>query len=210
MSLHDQRLSVLQKMEHGDLSMEEAARLLSRLDAGESILLPAAPVVPPQPEPIDIAEPPLANQPEKTHQRSELWLLPFVLGILLAVSSVSWMLEGYRSAGLSWGFWLSFFPMGLGVLLMWFAWEVRQARWLHLRIKQTDGSFPKLIAFSFPIPTALMRWGMHRFGKFQSIQQVQSAAEFMEELDAAVAKDGPVHILVDDDKDGKKVEIWID
>ena len=120
------------------------------------------------------------------------------------------MLQGYSTAGLSWGFWLSFFPMALGVVMMWFGWEVRQARWLHLRVNQGAGNFPRVIAFSFPIPTGLMRWGMQRFGHFQSVQQVQSVATFMEDLDAAVAKDGPMHILVDDDKDGKHVELWID
>ena len=35
MNFHDQRLIVLQRMERGELSMDEAARLLSRLDAGQ-------------------------------------------------------------------------------------------------------------------------------------------------------------------------------
>lgn len=214
MNLHEQRLNVLQRMEQGKLSMDEAARLLSRLDAGQSIEETDEPVVEPEPSPLpDLAVPVIeqpTSQPEKTHRRSELWLLPFVLGLLLTLSSVSWMLQGYTIAGLSWGFWLSFFPLALGVVMMWFGWEVRQARWLHLRVNQKSGKFPKLIAFSFPIPTGLMRWGMQRFGHFQSVQQVQSVATFMEDLDAAVAKDGPMHILVDDDKDGEKVEIWID
>ncbi len=214
MSFHDQRLNVLQRMENGELSMDEAARLLSKLDAGQSIEETAEPVAEPAtlPHPelvVPVVEQP-ASQPEKTHQRSELWLVAFVPGLLLTLSSVSWMLQGYAAAGLSWGFWLSFFPLALGVVMMWFGWEVRRARWLHLRVNQGAGNFPRVIAFSLPIPTGLMRWGMQRFGRFQSVQQVQSVATFMEDLDAAVAKDGPMHILVDDDKDGKHVELWID
>lgn len=237
MSLHDQRLQVLQRMERGELSMEDAARLLSRLDAGEPIemvgLVEAIEVTQTiedteavetieQPEPLaEIPSPPAAErvepewsaspaQDEPKHHRSEWWLLPFVLGLLLTVSAASWMMQGFATAGLGWGFWLSFFPLGLGVAMMWFGWELRKARWLHLRVDQGAGNFPKVIAFSFPLPTGLMRWGMRRFGHFQSVQQAQSVASFMEDLDAAVAKDGPVHILVDGDKDGKRVELWID
>lgn len=215
MSLHDQRLNVLQRMERGELSMDEAARLLSRLDAGEMIEEEAVQAAETVAEPLPVPEmtvvEPSRDQPEKKHHsRSELWLLPFALGLLLTVSSISWMLQGYTAAGLSWGFWLSFFPLGLGVLMMWFGWEVRQARWFHLRVNQGAGSFPRVIALSFPIPTGLLRWAMRRFGNFQSMQQAQSVAMFMEDLDAAVAKDGPMHILVDDDKDGEHVEIWID
>ena len=34
-------------------------------------------------------------------------------------------------------------------------------------------------------------------------------ADFLDEMDQAVATDGPMHIYVDD-RDGERVEIWID
>lgn len=212
MSLHDDRLSILQQLERGELSKEDAARLLSRLDAGEVAVpqasLVPAPIEPPVGEPEAVDEP--STPPEKSHLRSELWLIPFVLGLLLTLSAAVWMAQAWMAAAYSWGFWLSFIPLGLGVGLMWLGWETRRARWLHLRVKQGPGKRPRLIAISLPLPAGLLRWGMARSGRLSDNEKVQNVAQFLDEMNDAVAKDGPMHIFVDDDKDGEKVEIWIE
>jgi len=210
MSLRDDRLSILQKLERGDLSKEEAARLLTQLDEEKIPATRALEVV--EPEVISEDEPfrDASTLPEKSHLRSELWLIPFVLGLLLTVSAAMWMAQGWAAAPFGWGFWLSFFPLALGVGLMWLGWETRKARWLHLRMKQAPGKRPRQIAFSLPLPAGLLRWGMARSRGLSGNEKMQNVAQFVEEMNAAVANDGPMHILVDDDKDGEKVEIWID
>lgn len=218
MSLHDDRLSILLQLERGELSKEEAARLLSRLDAGGTAELQAslvpAPIEPPVEEPAAEGEPEFAAEPsvppEKSHLRSELWLIPFVLGLLLTLSAAVWMAQGWMAAAFGWGFWLSFIPLAMGVGLIWLGWETRQARWLHLRVRQAPGKRPRLIAISLPLPAGLLRWGMARSSRLSGNDKVQTVAQFIDEMSDAVAKDGPMHIYVDDDKDGDKVEIWIE
>jgi len=138
-----------------------------------------------------------------------LWVLPFLLGLFLTLFSVNWMYLGWFSAGLSWGFWLSFIPFAVGVLLMWASWEMRLARWLHLRIRQRPGARPQVIAFSVPLPFGLTRWIIQRFGRFTPRVNGQDAAEILDELDQAFATDGPTHVFVDGE-DGQQVEIWIE
>jgi hypothetical protein len=138
-----------------------------------------------------------------------LWLLVFLPGLLLAVAAVSWMNNGLQAAGLGWGFWLSFIPLAIGVMLMWLGWEIRLARWLYLHIQQRPGAHPREIMLSFPLPMGLISWGVRRFGRFNSRIRGQEMGDFLEEVDQAIATDGAMHVLVDD-PDGSKVEIWID
>jgi hypothetical protein len=138
-----------------------------------------------------------------------LWLLPFLLGLLLTMVSINWMYLGWVAAGLGWGFWLSFFPLALGIGLMWFGWELRIARWLHVRIRQMPGAHPRQIAFSLPLPIGLTRWAVQRFSKYSPQVNGRDIADFLDEFDQEIATDGPMHVFVDDE-DGEKVEIWVD
>jgi hypothetical protein len=138
-----------------------------------------------------------------------LWLLPFLVGLFLTLVSVNWMYLGFAAAGLGWGFWLSFLPLALGILLMWAGWEMRQARWLHLRIRQRPGRTPGTVAISVPLPIGLTRWALQRFSKFSPGVNGQNVGELLDELDEAIAADGPMHVYVDGNR-GEQVELWID
>lgn len=155
-------------------------------------------------------------QPVETEQDARqltdwrgLWALPFLLGLFLTLVSINWMYLGLASAGLSWGFWLSFFPLALGILLMWAGWEMRKARWLHLRIRQRPGQRPAVIAISLPLPIGFTRWVVQRVGKFSPQVKGQDMGDFLDEFDQAIATDGPMHVY-EDDEDGEQVEIWIE
>ncbi len=181
--------------------------------AGEPVQSEPASSMPPVPESPEGS--PDAQPAEDEFQSSKysgwpgLWVLPFLLGLFLTLFSVSWMYQGWIAAGLSWGFWLSFIPFTIGILLMWAGWEMRLARWLHLRIRQKPGSRPPVIAFSLPLPFGLTRWFVRHFGRFAPHVNGQDASEVIDELDQAFATDDPTHIFVNDE-DGSQVEIWID
>jgi len=149
------------------------------------------------------------SKPPKSSGWLGLWVVPFVLGLLLTLFSVNWIYQGWLAAGLSWGFWLSFFPLAIGILLMWAGWEMRLARWLHLRIRQKPGEKPQVIAFSLPLPIGLTRWTFRRFGHYTPFANGRERGEILDELDQAFTADGPTHIFVDDE-DGEQVDIWID
>ncbi len=137
------------------------------------------------------------------------WVLPFVLGLLLTLFSVNWMYMGWVSAGLSWGFWLSFIPFALGIVVMWASWQMRFARWLHLHIRQRPGATPQVIAFSVPLPFGLTRWIIRNFGRFAPQVNSQDAVEILDELDEGFMTGDASHIFIDG-ADGQQVEIWIE
>lgn len=138
-----------------------------------------------------------------------LWLLPLLLGLFLTLVSINWMYLGLATAGLSWGFWLSFFPFALGVLLMWAGWELNGARWLHVRIRQRPGAHPEKLDFSIPLPLGLTRWVVRKFGRFSPQVNGKDVSDFLDEIDRATAQDGAMHLFVDD-PDGSEVEVWIE
>jgi len=239
MDLRQRRIDILRRVETGELSLVDGNRLLLELDQRQAEALPGTPVheqavsaapdlqADPQPEAVPApqaaarpAEPQPevieAPQPAETEQLTghksgwrSLWLLPFLLGLFLTLISVNWMYLGLATAGLSWGFWLSFFPFALGVLLMWVGWEVNSARWLHVRVRQRPGAHPSELDFSVPLPGGLTRWAIQRFGRFGPRVNGQDVNEFLDEIDQAVATDGAMHVFVDD-PDGEQVEIWIE
>lgn len=151
----------------------------------------------------------VAEEPPRAPFWRGWWLLVFIPGLLLVAASVEWMYEGFLAARLGWGVWLSLIPFGFGVLLIWLGWEIRTARWLHIRIQQKPGSHPSRLTISLPLPTRLISWGIRRFGRFAPPAHGQDVAEFLEQVDQAVATEGPLHVYVDD-KDGEQVELWID
>lgn len=175
----------------------------------------AEPSPPEQPLQAEVEEPSFNQPAEEENQAPKsggwggLWVVPFLLGLLLTLFSVNWMYQGWLAAGLGWGFWLSFIPFAIGVLLMWAGWETRLARWLHIRFRQRPGSRPQVIAFSLPLPIGLTRWAVRRFGHYTPFNNGQDSADILDELDQAFSADGPTHIFVDD-RDGEQVEIWVD
>jgi hypothetical protein len=246
MDIKAQRLEILQQVENGEITLEEASRWLAALDRVKSkndsqtpeiaesqvetqesstgeypaavaettrAALAAEPQVdavqPIEPDPVEQAQP-LENLEESNPPFWRgWWLIIFFPGLLLLVAAVTWMIQGYLAAGLGWGFWLSFFPFSIGVLMIWLGWEVRMARWFHLHVTQKNKPGPHEITISFPLPVGLVSWGIRRFGQFAGPIQGRDMEGVLDELDQAVATDGPTHIFVDD-QDGDQVEIWID
>lgn len=217
----DERKAIFERVASGELSAEAAADELARLDHGENkVISPvveeipawekgAPAVVAPAAVPAAAHEPVSAEDQRKLSNWRSLWILFFIIGMVLAAISASWMVEGYNAAGLSWGFWLSFIPLLIGLAIAVLAWESRKALWLHVRIQQKPGEKPERLAFSFPIPLSLIGWGMARFGDKMQPDQAEQVNEFIHSLKKDIRPDEPFSVVVDD-KDGEKVEIWID
>jgi len=221
MTYRDERKAIFERVASGELSAEAAAEALAQLDAAEEKgLISAATEIPawekgaeaevlspvhaePAPEPIS------ADDKHKLAGWRSLWILFFIIGLILTTISASWMIEGYHTAGLSWGFWLSFIPLLIGLTIAVIAWESKKALWLHVRIQQKPGEKPERLAFSFPLPLSMIGWGVARFSDKMPAAQAEQVSEFIRSLKQDIKPDEPFSVVADD-KDGEKVEIWID
>ena len=175
--------------------------------AAEPLPTPAAVVISEFPG----SDEPASAQPDRPRPPTwrGWWLLVFVPGLLLVLAAVNGMYAGFLAAGLGWGFWLSFFPFALGVVMLWLGWEIHQARWLYLRVRQRPGARPHELILSFPLPIGLLSWGIRRFDRFSAAGRGTQVGDLLQELNQSVTNDGAIHIFVGD-PGGAQVEIWID
>ena len=230
MTLQDRRMDILRKVENGELSPEFGSRLLEELEMerpSEPLeLLPAQQdaaqdPVPPAPE-VEIIPPPQPVTSDQPPQLTDLeasrfnfwqkwWLLPFGIGVILLLLGAYWMYLGFISAGLGWGFWLSWIPFGLGVLITAAAARSRTARWLHVRVHEAGGKDgrPHNVNISFPLPISFGAWLLRTFGRWMPDDfKQQHFDEVLTMLDQALTKDAPFHVMVNED-DGDHVEVFI-
>ncbi|MGD0002981.1 MAG: hypothetical protein ABSE06_02000 [Anaerolineaceae bacterium] len=226
MTLYERRLDILRNVESGKLSIEDGSRLLEEVEMGLPLAqvepLPASTEPVPSAPEVEIISPPMAPQADKLPQLTDLeqsrfnfwqkwWLLPFGIGVILTLLGAYWMYLGYLSAGLGWGFWLSWIPFGVGVLITALAARSRTARWLHVRVRETGGKDgrPHNINISLPLPISFGAWVLRTFGRWMPDDfNNQHLDEVLAMLDKALTKDAPLHVMVNED-DGDQVEVFI-
>jgi hypothetical protein len=204
--MDESRDRVLNMLQEGKISAEEAAELLEALDAADG----------PTPEPV---APESVVQPVNYSVRADLppdlarfrryWQIPFFGALALLILTGLWLRSLYRSSDgsvtLGFGCVLSLFILMTGLTLL--ALLSRRAPWVHIRVQEADGS---RVAISLPLPIQLARWGLQMARGYvgPAVQDhLDTAAAF---LDAAAQDPGgePLTISVNDD-DGDRVRIYI-
>ncbi len=225
MGAKEQRMAILREVEAGNISVEAASEILAALEGADSAPqpVPVSEFAPPMEE----ALPPAAGEASTWTEKEEIldasdehirarvnrwrqwWLLPFGVGLLLLVLGGVWMYQGLQAAGLSWGFWLSWIPFLLGVVLTALGWEAQKAPWLYIHIRQKPGEKPETLTFFLPLPFRWAAWGT-RFFDAQLPEEMRGgkANAMLRDLEENLRADAPMHVLVDDE-DGEHVEVLL-
>jgi hypothetical protein len=199
------RIDILRKVEHGEISLDQASVLLAQLEQREDQII--------QPEviyhPVEIDQEPPVTLKERPSWAFVFWAIPIFLGLLLTVFSSTWLYQNYQTSGLGFKFWLTWIPFLIGVFLIYFGWLLQKARWIHLNIKQPKGQRPQRILIAFPVPFQFIGLIFRIFkGKISPKMGNFDIEKFMDTIDQQIKKDEPLYVHVDDE-DGTKVEIYI-
>lgn len=154
-------------------------------------------------EPVDVTLPP------DIEKWRRWWVIPLWIGVAITILGglmMSWAQQTY-----GYGFWFAcaWVPLLLGVILIVMAWGSRTARWLHIRVQQRPGEWPKKIAFSFPIPLRMTAWFLRIFGDFIPGLRGTSVDELVVALGDSTSPENPLFIEVEDGEDGERVEVYI-
>jgi len=225
----EEQLQILKMLEEGQIGAEEAAELLAALRPEEERSFAALRMTDdvrmtddarmtdearmtddeggePALRPEVAAEPSSAPGWEGPPARwSRFWIYPalvgggllilgaMVLGLLYAASAA----PGWRVCG-----WL---PMILGLVVAILAWWSRNARWLHLRVKEKG---ERNIAFSFPLPLTLTAWVVRLAQRFVPKLKETGVDEMILALRDS-NRDEPFFMDVQDDEEGEHVQIYI-
>jgi hypothetical protein len=206
MTTDESKLEILKKVEEGTLTVEEGADLLSILDRGINPNQ-SSPEILPSHSPSD-------NTPEQPPTVSGCWKagwsMILLAGAVLMALSAFWMVQGYQKAGLSWGFWLSWFPFLIGIAIMTFGWILMDSPWLHIRVNSADLGKKRKFVVSIPLPLGLVTWAFRTFPN-QIPQDIKDKGveAMLDELQQSLSRGEPFTVDVDDKEDGDQVFIYI-
>ncbi len=220
-----ERLQILEMIEKGIITAEEGVRLINSLpaeiDEGEAqaeeippavnlnpaVTAPAPEVI--QPAPAESrGTPPPGGFESGVKRWQRWWWIPLAVGIGLTVVSGLLMLLAYQKNGF--GFWFAclWFPLLLGVFVITIAAASRSMRWLHVRVHQEAGEWPRTISISMPVPIRFVAWVLRTF--HIHIQGMDSTR--LDEVILALDKTSPIqpfYVHVDEGESGEKVEVYI-
>ena len=227
MNEKNERIQILEMIENGTITASEGASLLKALEKDmvvedmhvvgngetESVISDGE-SFPPESE--SAAEPLSGDLIAETfdpeiEKWKRWWMIPLWIGVGITVIGGLLMAWAYQATGFSFWFGCSWLPFLLGIAVMAMAWSSRSARWLHLRVQQEPGEWPRTIAFSFPLPLRFAAWVMRIFGQF--IPKVNETGvdfdQLIQVLENSTNSDTPFYVEVDEGENGEKVQIYI-
>ncbi|MEE4194420.1 MAG: hypothetical protein V2J07_04405 [Anaerolineae bacterium] len=199
------REEILNQYVAGKISMEEADELLQNVEMGANQETLAADEVVPVNEEKQTEEIP----PELKRYRF-FWLIPFLIGLILTLWGGFGIYNQFTRNGLSFGFWMAFIPLFLGVAIITLSVSSSKGHWIHVRINTGQDEWPRKISLSFPLPIFLLKlggvakwsWDVDGFGDGKGKILTRDLLEALENSDQ------PLVINVDEGKEKVKVIIW--
>lgn len=230
MTEKNERIQILEMIESGVITADEGARLLQALDKDdrlEEILQngtesfidyedagdsenPIPPTDGGNSEAVSGEVLEEVFEPEIDKWR-RWWMIPLWIGVGITIFASLFMFWAYQSSGFGFWFVCSWLPFLLGVAVIAMAWGSRSARWLHLRVQQEPGEWPRTIAFSFPLPLRFAGWFLRTFGHF--IPKVNDVdidyGQIVEVFENSTTAETPFYVEVDEGDNGESVQIYI-
>jgi hypothetical protein len=200
----DSRLSILEKVAKGELSIEESAELLKRMEIEAEQPISSTPE---ENKADNIVEKPVSNP--DSNRWKQWWLIPFGIFTFLTILAGSLTATSYFNNGIKFGFWISLVFFFICVFGMVVSFMAKNARWIHIRVTQKPGKRPGVINLSFPLPLRFARWAMNNFSwAMPEKLRDKSVGEAIKGFEDSISHDESFHVLVDED-DGDHVEIYI-
>lgn len=205
----EERRKILQMVEEGKISAEEAADLMRALDEDSAE------------EQMDVFEAETgsgfegsaapAPEFEDVKARARRFaMIPLWIGVSIAVLSAWGIFSIQQNVGVNFWFFCLLFPLMLGVLLIAIGSSGQGSKWLYVNVdRRYSDDWPRNITFGLPIPLGLTAWFMRTFGHNINGMNKAQVDGIVEVLNATDKSDAPFIINVDDDDDGERVQVYI-
>jgi hypothetical protein len=195
----EERKKILQMVEEGKISAEQAASLMRALEADAD-----------SEEKIEVLETGIgsdgerADAPEFEEVKARVRrfaMIPLWIGVLLAVLSAWGIYSLQQSAGLNFWFFCLMIPLGAAG---------QSSRWLYVNVDRRNAQdWPRNITLGFPLPLRLTAWILRNFGHNIRGMKNTNVDEIIQVLDATGKSGAPLIINANDNEDGEHVQIYI-
>ena len=207
----EERKKILQMVEEGKISAEDAASLMRALEEDEDADQTEAEVEVLHPESGAGYERPEAPEFDQIKARARRFsLIPLWAGIGITLLSAWTIYAIQQTAGANFWFYCMILPLMLGVLLIALGSGGRSSRWIYINVDRRDvkpGDGPKNITLGFPLPLGFVAWFFNTFnGNIQGLVRAKGH-QISELIDAARHTTEPLMINVDDDE--AHVQVYI-
>jgi hypothetical protein len=205
----EERRKILQMVEEGRISAEEAARLMRALD--EDSFRETIKALDGEAGSSFEGSGSSAPEFEKVKARARHFaMVPLWTGVAIAVLSAWGIFTIQQNGGMNLWFFCLMFPLMLGVLLIAVGSAGQGSKWLYVNVDRPYANdWPKNITLGFPIPLGLTSWFMRSFGHNIHGMNKAQVDGIVEVLDATGKSDEPFIVHVDDDDDGERVQVYI-
>ena len=178
-------MDVLQRLDQGQIDVEEAERLLSEH-------------TPPVGRDSDWS---VSQDPLRTRS---WWLILFAIGF-------GFLVFGWGVATLGGWWWLCAGPLLLaGVILAFLGLGSMQSPWVHLRIFDGKGRRSHRFTIGLPIPIRFASWGLKNFGHYASgldRTEVDELLLALNELESNLAQGPPIVVDISNGDNGEQIEV---
>ena len=203
----EERRKILQMLQDGKISAEQASSLMRALDAdpdpSEIEVIEAGPS--PDSERVD------APEFEQVKARARRFaMIPLWVGVFLTVFSAWGMYSIQQNAGVNFWFFFLLLPFLLGVLLIALSAGAQNSKWLYVNVDRRNAhDGPRKITLGFPLPLGLTAWVLRTFGHNIRGMNYTNVDEIIQILDATGKSGAPLIINANDNGDGEYVQVYI-
>jgi hypothetical protein len=234
MSYEAERAKILEMIQQGTISPEEALQLLNamqgsddyagngytdyglELDADEHTDESAAgyPEEEPLPQPVvgEVVRP-VEGVPDVSadiRKWKNWWMIPFWGSVGITTLGGLLMFLAYQANGFSFWFACSLFLFLTGAGLMALFVGSRNVPWLHIRVNTGKDESPRRIALSFPLPLRLAAWFLRIFReRIPGMDTPDGLDTLIMMLKDGTSPETPFFVNVVDDDDRKSVQVFI-
>ena len=208
----EERRKILQMVEEGKITAEQAASLMRALEEDQQAEAEAdIQVIEPGPSSGFAGGETSAPEFEEVKERARRWaMIPLWTGIFLTILSAWGIYEIMQGFGTNYWWICLLFPLFAGILLIAIGAGGPNARWLYVNVDRRDAAdWPKNITLGFPIPLGLTAWFLRNFGHTIHGLGNTNVDDIIQILDATRKSDEPLIVNVNDDDDGEHVQVYI-
>ena len=205
----EERRKILQMVQDGKISAEQAASLMRALEADEDTLEAEVEV-------MDAGQgfsSETADAPEfeaiKARAR-RFAMIPLWIGVALTVLSAWAIYSVQQSSGMNFWFFFLMIPLLIGVLFIALGASGQTSRWLYVNVDRRNAhDGPRNITLGFPLPLGLTAWFLRTFGHNMRGMKNTNVDEIIQLLDATGKSGAPLIINANDNEDGEHVQVYI-
>ncbi len=202
----EERKKILQMVQDGKISAEQAASLMHALEEDEGAETPVL-----EAGPASGGERSDVPEFEDVKRRARrLVMIPLWIGVFITVLSAWGMYSVQQNAGLSFWFFCLIVPLLLGVLLITLGAASQNSKWLYVNVDRRNAQdWPRNITLAFPLPLGLTAWFLRTFGHYIQGLEKTNVDDIIQVLNATGTSDAPLIVNANDNEDGEQVQVYI-